>query len=375
MSDTTRDVRISGIDWKPLIRVLVGVAVLLLVLVVLRSLTSLLETILISVFLAIAADAVARRVQRLGVSRGWSITIVLAGGVMTMMFVAFMLVSPLVSGGTELVQDAPQIAAEIEASDAWQFLSERFNLSDEVINQVKDVLVSIPGVLLSFFVNAVNGIFGLVTILIAVAFLMTGGDKALGLAIRLVPRLSTANGWSVVVGAYDNIGKYVVGATVQAVSAGTSLALVLFVLDVPYAVPLGVFMLIMDYIPLVGATVGTIPAVAVALFAGSVFDAVVVLVFLVVYQQVENSLIQPRIQGKVVQLPGIAIFFSVLVGGQLLGVLGALVAVPIASIVQIIIRQYLEYTGRHSMPLPRMFDDRGEPAFVAPVPIDVESPG
>jgi predicted PurR-regulated permease PerM len=375
MSDTTRNVRISGIDWKPLIRVLVGVAVLLLVLVVLRSLTSLLETILISVFLAIAADAVARRVQRLGVSRGWSITIVLVGGIMTMMFVAFMLVSPLVSGGTELVQDAPEIAAEIEASDAWQFLSERFNLSDEVINQVKDVLVSIPGVLLNFFVNAVNGIFGLVTILIAVAFLMTGGDKALGLAIRLVPRLSTANGWSVVVGAYDNIGKYVVGATVQAVSAGTSLALVLFVLDVPYAVPLGVFMLIMDYIPLVGATIGTIPAVAVALFAGSVFDAVVVLVFLVVYQQVENSLIQPRIQGKVVQLPGIAIFFSVLVGGQLLGVLGALVAVPIASIVQIIIRQYLEYTGRHSMPLPRMFDDRGEPAFVAPAPIDVESPG
>jgi predicted PurR-regulated permease PerM len=366
MTDMTRDVRISGIGWKPLLRVLLGVAVLLLVLVVVRSLGDLFETILVSVFLAIAADAVARRLQRLGVSRGWSITIVLAGGIATMLLVAVMLVSPLVSGGAELVKDAPEIAADIESSDAWQFISERFNVGDEVLNQAKDALVSIPSALLGFFIDAVNGLFGLVTILIAVAFLMSGGDKALGLAVRLVPRLATADGWSVVVGAYDNIGKYVVGATVQAVSAGTSLALVLFVLDVPYAVPLGVFMLIMDYIPLVGATIGTIPAVAVALFAGSLFDAIVVLVFLVVYQQVENSLIQPRIQGKVVQLPGIAIFFSVMVGGQLLGVLGALVAVPIASIAQIIIRQYLEYTGRIDVPLPRMFDERGEPAFARP---------
>jgi predicted PurR-regulated permease PerM len=357
------NVHVTSLSWRPLLRVLIGVAALMLVVVMVRQLTDLLQTILVAAFLAIAADAVARSVQRAGLSRGWSIVTVLVGGVGALLLVVLLLVPPLVKGGAQLVEAAPDIADNIEKSDAWQQIQSSLNLSSSTISSFKDVLVEVPSVLVDFLSSAVNGIFGLVTIFIAVAFLLTGGDRALALAMRLIPRLSTADGWDVVVGAYNNIGKYVVGATLQATAAGSSLAIVLFLLDVPYALPLGVFMLAMDFIPLIGATIGTIPAVGVALFAGSAVDAVLVCAFLIIYQQIENSVIQPRIQGKVVHLPGIAIFFSCMIGGSLLGVLGALIAVPVASVALIIIRQYLVYTGRDQIELPRLFDENGRPVF------------
>ncbi len=359
--ERSANVRITDIGWRPLLRTLVGVALLLLALTIVRQLGSLLETLVIATFLAIGLDAVARRVQRIGVGRGMSIAIVLGGAILASLLVVALLVPPLVRQAAGLVARAPYYVNDFEDSAAWEYLHRTFDLSNGVPDSIKDVLVKIPRAFASFVGSLVSGVFGLVTLVIAVAFLMVGGGQAIGLLVRLVPRLSTAGGWRVVIGAYTNIGRYIVGATLQAACAGVSLTIVLLVLDVPYALPLGVFMLLMDYIPLIGATIGAVPAVAVALFGGGMWQGVAVLLFLIVYQQIENTVIQPRIQGKVVHLPGIAIFFSVMVGGQLLGILGALIAVPVASIAAIIVNQYLQYTGRDQIVLPRLFDADGNP--------------
>lgn len=355
-SDGGHDVRIASIGWRPLVLVLLGVAGLLLAMSVARQLAELLQLLLVATFLAIAADAAARSVQRHGVSRAWSLVAVIGGTILGGLLAVVLLLPPLLRQGADLLASAPDMAQAAEGSAAWQHMSDTFSLDNTIIDVVKDVLVQIPEALLELAVDLIGGVFGLVTLVIAVAFLLAGGGTAIRLLLRIAPPLATARGWTIVIGAYTNIGRYVVGATTQAILAGVGLTLVLLLLDVPYALSLGVFMFIMDYIPLVGATIGSIPAVAVALFTGGWFDGIAVLLFLVVYQQVENSIIQPRIQGRVVQLPGIAIFFSVMVGSELMGVLGALIAVPIASIVQIILQQYFEYVGRPQVELPHAFE-------------------
>lgn len=359
MPDTRTDVRLHDIAWRPIIRTMVGVALLLLALLVVRELANLLQALLVAVFLAIAADAVARIVQRTGLSRRGSLLVVIVGGAVAGLLVLALLVPPLLTQGTELVNKSPAITADIQGSDTWEWLESKFDINDSVITTIKNVMVEIPSLMVGLASDLIGGIFELATVLLAVSFLLAGGGQVVALVLRLAPPLASTGGWRVVIGAYNNIGRYIIGASFQALCAGVALALVLFVLGVPYALALGMFMLIMDYIPLVGATIGAIPAVAVALFTSGFGTGIVVLVFLIVYQQVENSIIQPRIQGKVVNLPGITIFFSVMIGSELLGVLGALIAVPVASIISIMLTQYFDYTGRAPVRIPHIFDDRG----------------
>jgi predicted PurR-regulated permease PerM len=145
-------------------------------------------------------------------------------------------------------------------------------------------------------------------------------------------------------GAYTNISAYVGGTLLVATSAGVTMVVSLLILGLPFAGPLGLWMFLFGIIPLVGATIGAVPAIIVAFVAedGGTAKGLILIAIVVGYQQLENLVIQPAIQGRVVSLPPIVIFLSVLIGSQLLGVLGALVAVPMAGIIQIFIKQLLD---------------------------------
>ena len=117
--------------------------------------------------------------------------------------------------------------------------------------------------------------------------------------------------------------------------AGVSAAAVLLILGVPYALALALVIAILDLVPLVGATLGAGVVLAVVAFH-SLTAAIVWLIFAIVYQQVENHLLQPLVYGRMVLLPPFAVLLAVLVGAQLAGVVGALGAIPVASAIQII---------------------------------------
>lgn len=352
-------VRLADISYRMLTKLTISAIIVIAAVPLFKTLAPVLVTVAISLFLAIAADTVVRALQRRGVSRGWGVFIVIFGALFSATTLVFGVLGVVVTQSTDLARYAPTIISTIENSRFWEYLTREGNISSDSLKSVTGVLIDIP----EFAVNAVSafvgGVFSGITILFAVTFMLLGGDKILMLILRLVPRLSSDAGWRVVVGAYNNIGRYIVGATVQALAAGFSLTIVLLVLGVKYAVALGVIMFVMDYIPMVGATLGAIPALVVPAVSQDWSDLIVVLIFVAVYQQFENALIQPRIQGRVINMPGIAIFFSVLVGGQLMGVVGALLAVPVASIIGIVITEYLETVGRDELELPKMFDDRG----------------
>jgi predicted PurR-regulated permease PerM len=126
------------------------------------------------------------------------------------------------------------------------------------------------------------------------------------------------------------------------VICGVTTFVVLLILGMPYAAPLALLVAVLDLIPLVGATLGGVLLVIVGLFVEP-WKAVVLLVFVLVYQQVESNLLQPMVYSQAVQLNGLVILIALLVGGQLLGIPGALLAIPVAEIIRIVVTEILAY--------------------------------
>ncbi|HSX15103.1 MAG TPA: AI-2E family transporter [Candidatus Saccharimonadales bacterium] len=134
---------------------------------------------------------------------------------------------------------------------------------------------------------------------------------------------------------------YVNGNILTSIIAAITSGIMLIILGIPYAAPLAIFVGIMDLVPLVGATLGSIAVVIVALFQ-SVTAAVIMLIFFLVYQQTENHILQPLVYGKTVRISPLLVLVAVLIGAGLGGLLGGLVAIPVAASIQIMARDYLD---------------------------------
>ena len=154
---------------------------------------------------------------------------------------------------------------------------------------------------------------------------------------------------------YRTVGGYVTGNLLISLIAGTLTTIVLLALGVPFAVALGVIVAILDLIPLAGATIAAILIGTVA-FLHSITAGIIVVVFFIVYQQLENHFLQPVIYGRTVQLSPLAVLVAVLIGAELAGILGALGAIPVAGAIQVILIDWQKHRKPH------------EPAVVANPP-------
>jgi predicted PurR-regulated permease PerM len=162
------------------------------------------------------------------------------------------------------------------------------------------------------------------------------------------------------------------GALAQALLAAVLAYVVLQILGVPFAAPLSVLIFFLDLIPLVGATIGAVGVGLVTLFVNFPTGTIVWAVWSIVYQQVENTVIQPQIQKRAVNINPFLVLVSVLFGSALLGVVGALVAVPVAASIQIALVEYLDYKGIRARPEepsdPPADDPEPEPPGPGPEP-------
>jgi len=199
----------------------------------------------------------------------------------------------------------------------------------------------------------VNSIFAMVTILILTAFILGGGRGWIHFALRFVPEDRAERLERVFERVGRAVGNYVAGALAQATIAALTAYVVLKTLGVPFAAPLALVIFFLDLIPLVGATIGAVLVGIVTLFEDFPTATIVWTLYSILYQQVENNLIQPQIQRRAVDINPFLVIVSVLFGSALLGVLGALVAVPVAASIQIAVREYLDYRGIRPRPEPQ----------------------
>lgn len=342
---------------RTVVKVLLVLAAFWIGVTIVLELRSLIVQLAIAAFLAIAADPVVRRIERRGVGRGKGVLLVMSGAFVLLGLAIAVFIPPLVEQGNRLIEAAPGIVDDVRTSSLYREADSRFDIIDRISDQAEK-LPGLVGEQLGAVVAVVlAGVFGALTILFLTVFLLLGGGQVVRGLVRLFPKVAEPRMWSVVRGTYSGVSAFVGGMIIIALMGGTSLAIVAALLGLPYALPLGLWMMMLEIIPMIGATIGAIPAVIVAFVAGGTVEGIVMIGFVVAYQQVENIIIQPRVQGRQAELSPLVVFLAVLIGSSLLGVLGALFAVPVAGVIQIIAQQVIEEQGSRDLELPPLFDD------------------
>jgi predicted PurR-regulated permease PerM len=178
----------------------------------------------------------------------------------------------------------------------------------------------------------------LVTVLTMTFFLLLDGGRIFGWLVGTLRPERSARLTRVAHDVYEAVSGYVAGNLVISLIAGTTTYVTLLILGVPFAAPLAVLMAFLDLIPLIGATIGGVAIGIVTLFNDFPTSTIVWVIVLIVYQQVENNLIQPIVYRRTVNVHPLLVIVAILIGSTLLGVLGALVAIPVAAAVQIVAR-------------------------------------
>jgi predicted PurR-regulated permease PerM len=331
---------------RVILRVVLVVITVVLTLYLIYLLRQPLTWIFIAGFLAIALSGPVNLLQR-RMRRGFAIAIVYIGLILIPFILGALLIPPIVEQLNNLVNNLPQYVADLQdvvsKNDTLRKWEEDYNITAELQKQASTLpgrVGDAAGILSDIGLGLVNSIFAGVTILVLSLFMIGQGRNWLGWFAhrqgpereewfnRLFDRIGNA------------VGNYVAGALGQALVAGVLAYIVLRILGVPYAGSLAVIIFLLDLVPLVGATLGAIIVGIITLFNDFPTTTIIWVIWSIVYQQVENSVIQPRIQARAVQVHPFVVLTSVLFGSTLFGVLGALLAIPIAAAIQISIHEY-----------------------------------
>jgi predicted PurR-regulated permease PerM len=232
-----------------------------------------------------------------------------------------------------------RLAQQYEVGWLFERFSDQLgNLRSQLGQAARNVLLSSSDVIAS----AAGFVVALVTVLTITFFLILGGERYLNVGVELFPARHRPLVRRLLTQSAGAVTGYVRGNLTISVICGTVTFAVLVVLGMPYAGALALLVAVLDLIPLVGATLGGALLVIVGLFVAP-WKAVVLLVYIVVYQQVEGSVLQPMVYSHAVQLSGLVIFIAVLVGGLLLGIPGALLAIPVVEIIRIVGSELVAY--------------------------------
>jgi predicted PurR-regulated permease PerM len=305
--------------------------------------------VLIAIFLAVALSGPVNRLNR-RMRRGLAILTVYLGMLLVPIGIAALVVPPLVTQTNNLIQNLPEYAQDAQdftqKNATLRKIERDYNITEKLKQQAAKLPAKIGGaasVLGNIGLGLVNSLFALFTILVLTAFLLGSGRGWVDRMLELRPPEHSERIRVALDHMSRAVGSYVGGVLAQATVAAISAYIVLLILGVPFGAALAIIVFFADLIPLVGATIGAIVVGIVTIFSDFPTATIVWAIFSVIYQQVENTLIQPQIQRRAVDVHPFVVLVAVLCGATLLGVIGALVAIPIAASVQIGIREWWKY--------------------------------
>ena len=316
------------------------VAILLWVLWIARHV---LTWVLVSLFLAVALNPAVDWLQRHGLRRrGIAAGVAYLAALGAVAGIAAAFIPTLVDQVNDFAHKVPDYVQDLtKGRGRLGFLETRYHVVERLKHAVQTGGVSRlaggAGTALAITKSVLTAIAATVTIVFMTFFMLLEGPAWTERIYGLLPERSQPRWRRVGHDIYRSIGGYVTGNLLISVIAGTASGIVAFLVGVPYAVALGLVVAILDLIPLAGATLAAIVVVLVAIAAKGVTAAIILGVFFVVYQQVENHLLQPIVYGRTVQLSPLAVLIAVLVGAEVAGILGALGAIPIAGAIQVLI--------------------------------------
>jgi predicted PurR-regulated permease PerM len=305
---------------------------------------SILLQLLAAIVLAMAAEPVVQVFERRGLKRGAAVGI--GFGLLVAVLIAFgyLLLSPLVDQTTRLFHNAPQIADDLNKGHGrLGFLETRFHIVERAKELDAGTLGATSGPARDAVDSVVRTFGSIVFVLFLTIFVQLGGRQWFESLVGLVPERNRKRVRRAGEGISTAVGGYVSGNLLISVVAGAVTTVVLTATGVPYAIALGLIVAIFDLVPMVGATIGTVIVAIVALSTEGVVTAAIVVAAMIVYQQIENNLLQQLVYHRTVKLSPLAIALSVAVGAQLAGVVGALLGIPFAGAVKVVANELIAW--------------------------------
>ena len=330
----------------------------------------------LALFLAVVLDPAVNWLERHRIKRSFGILLTYLGVVVALIAILGIFVPVVVGeiqdliGFIATVAQAPEGAMEYLRGIAGQYglggLFDRLStqlaeLPSQLADLARQFLLSAGGIV----VSAAGVVSALVSILTLTFFLLLGGERFVNGTVQLFAEPQRPRVRRLLQQSAGAVSGYITGNLAISFICGVTTFVVLLILGMPYPAALALLVALLDLIPLVGATLGGALLVVVGFFV-SPWTALILLVYILVYQQVEGSILQPMVYSRAVQLNALLIFVAILVGAALMGIPGALLAIPVAEIIRIVVTDLVEHRSRLAEAEATDGTGQGEPALPPP---------
>jgi predicted PurR-regulated permease PerM len=347
------------IENRTIFRILVAIALFVLLFKALVAVQTPLLWTAAGIFLAIALNPavsfIAGYLPRK--SRGAAILLVLIAFFAIVGFLIYSFLPPLVSQTQGLIDSIPNAVNQVQQQGGpLGDVARRYDVADKLSGASSSLFSSLStatGSALQILGNVFSGVAALLTIATITFFALLESKMWMDLLWRLHPADQRARNQELAHQMYRAVTGYVNGNLFTSAIAAVTSALVMTLVGVPFAIPLGILVGLLDLVPLVGATIAAILVVVVASFT-SLTAAIILIVFFVIYQQIENNILQPLVYGRSTELSPLIVTIAILLGASIAGLFGALVAIPVAACIKVLLtyrfRDRLENTETKKLP-------------------------
>ncbi|MDN5790245.1 MAG: AI-2E family transporter [Micrococcales bacterium] len=330
----------------------IGVLTAYAVVQTIGKLNTTITLLIVAFFLTLVLNPLVEGLTHRRMHRGWAVTIVFLGALGVFSLIGWLVIPPVVQQATELVENAPTMLGGL-LDNAWiKDLDQRYEIiprmQEEITRRAADgkLWAGVFGGVLGAGKIIATGIFSVITVLVLTLYFLASLPSVKQATYALVPASRRPRIISLSEEIMRRVGSYAIGQVTVATINATCAWIVMTLLDIPFAAVLAVVVGLLGLIPMVGATLGAAVVVAVA-FVDEPKKALIIAIYFTVYQQLENYAVMPRVMQRTVAVPGAVTIVAALAGGTLLGILGALLAIPVAAGLLLIYEEVLVPRQRH----------------------------
>jgi len=319
-----------------------GALVALTVLQALASASAVFVLIIVSLFLATGLNPAVLFFQNRNLSRTASVGAVMG---LVLLFVALFIAiaaPPLIEQGNQLISNAPQLVKDLNNNAFINDLNNRYGVVDSLESKIDSIIkdgefaITAFGGVIGVGKAVVSGVVSALTILILTLYFLASLPQVVQIGLKFAPASRRDRISKLVNAIITRVGSFVGGQSIIALLAATFILILGLIINMPYTGPLAMVVLVCGFIPLVGHFIG-MTLVTVVSLTKSPSTAVIALIGYIIYVQFENYLITPKIMRKSLAIPGLVTIIAALLGTSLLGLVGGLLAVPIAAAVLLIL--------------------------------------
>ena len=333
------DARPKRVSWQPFrVGLLAGLGLLVAYTLYLSldSIRTTLIIIAISTVLAIGLDPAVRFFLRRGLRRGWAVLIVFLTFLAFLGGVIYAILPPLVSQLAKLIESAPQYLTDLSKNRTIANLDQRFGLIEKLQNS--SLIQSLGTGALSATFTLAGIAVDLVIVLVLTLYFLAGLPRITATGYRLVPATRRSRVTELGDKIISQLGGYLSGATIIAIQAGIVAGAFAWIVGLPYPWAVALGAALFDFIPVLGPIIIAVSMMLLG-FTQSVTVGIVAVIFYVVQHMFETYWLYPRVMRRTVDISAGATVVAIIIGAALLGVTGALLAVPVAAAIQLIVRE------------------------------------